>query len=48
MSQREKPRRRLIDRWWVQLLIALWILMIVTVYFRLRMGELLQLAGVGR
>ncbi len=47
MNQREKRGRRLIDRWWVQLSIGLWLLAIVTIYFRLRISELLEVAGRG-
>ena len=45
MNQPRQPRRKLIERWWVQLLVALWILAIVTIYFRLRISELLEIAG---
>jgi len=47
MNQPERRRPRLIDRWWIRLFVALWILAIVTVYFRLRISELLQIAGLG-
>lgn len=46
MNQPERPRRKLVERWWVQLLVALWILAIVTIYFRLRISELLEIAGM--
>ncbi|UCC68095.1 MAG: hypothetical protein JSV79_13465 [Armatimonadota bacterium] len=46
MSHIQEPRPTLIDRWWVHLLVALWILAIVTIYFRLRISELLQITGL--
>jgi hypothetical protein len=39
------PRRRLIERWWVQVLVAMWVLAVVTVYFRLQLMRLLEVAG---
>jgi len=38
--------RRLIDHWWVQLLVALWIIAILTNYFRLQFGRVLAMAGL--
>jgi len=35
---------RWIDRWWVQALVAGWILLVVTVYFRLQLMRLLEIA----
>lgn len=46
MNQPQQPRRKLIGRWWVQLLVAFWILAIVTIYFRLRISDLLEIAGM--
>ena len=46
MNRSERPHRRLIGRWWVQLLVALWILAIVTIYVRFRISDLLEIAGV--
>ena len=47
MTQPPKTRPRLIDRLWVQLLVSLWILAIVVIYFRHRISEVMQLAGIG-
>jgi hypothetical protein len=41
----DKPR--LIARWWVQLLVALWILAVVTIYFRLQLLRLIEVATAG-
>ncbi len=46
MNHPQQPRWKLIQCWWVQLLVALWILAIVTIYFRLRISELLEIAGM--
>jgi len=46
MSQTHEPPPRLIERWWVQLLVSLWVLAVVTIYFRLRISELLQITGL--
>ena len=46
MNQPEQPRPKLIERWWVHLLVALWILAIVTIYFRFRISDLLEIAGM--
>jgi len=35
---------RWIDRWWVQALVAGWILLVVTLYFRLQLIRLLEIA----
>jgi hypothetical protein len=35
------------SKWWVQLLIAAWILAVVTVYFRLQFLRLLEIAPPG-
>ncbi len=44
MRRDEKPRPKLIERWWVQALVAAWVLVIVTVYFRLQLMRLLEVA----
>jgi hypothetical protein len=36
--------RDLLSRWWVQLLVAAWILAVVTIYFRLQLLRLLEIA----
>ena len=46
MTQSRKTRSRLIDRLWVQLLVSLWILAIIVIYFRHRISEVMQLAGI--
>jgi len=45
MSKPEKPRQSLIDRWWVRALVAIWILAVVTIYFRLQLQRLLEIAA---
>ena len=35
----------LLSKWWVQLLIAAWILGVVTIYFRLQLLRLIAIAG---
>jgi hypothetical protein len=47
MTQPRKTRPRLIDRLWVQLLLSLWVLAIVVIYFRHRISDVMQLAGIG-
>jgi uncharacterized membrane protein len=47
MTQPRKTRPRLIDRLWVQLLVSLWVLAIIVIYFRHRIFEVMQLAGIG-
>jgi len=37
----------LLSKWWVQLLIAAWILAVVTIYFRLQLLRLLEIAPPG-
>jgi hypothetical protein len=44
-TRRERPK--LIDRWWVRLLVAAWIITIVVVYFRLQILRLIEI-GSGR
>ncbi len=40
----DKPRD-LLSKWWVQLLIAAWILAVVTIYFRLQLLRLIAIGG---
>ena len=43
--------RRLIDRWWVPAsggLAAAWVLVIVTIYFRLQIARMMELMGLAR
>ena len=46
MSQPRDRRPSLIQRWWVQFLVAVWILAIVIIYFRLQILRLLQIGGL--
>ena len=34
-----------LDRWWLRLLVAAWIIAIVTIYFWLQIRRLLEMAG---
>lgn len=45
MSDRDGKPTRLIDRRWVQILAAAWIIGIVVVYFRLQILRLLEVSG---
>lgn len=45
MSDRNGKPTRLIDRWWVQILAAAWIIAIVVVYFRLQILRLFEVSG---
>jgi len=40
-----KAPRRPLDRWWVRALVAAWIIAVVTIYFRLQLLRLLEIAG---
>jgi len=48
MTEREGKGKRLLDRWWVQVLVAVWVLAIITIYFRLQIMRLLEMGGMGR
>jgi len=43
----DKPRD-LLSKWWVQLLVAAWILGVVTIYFRLQLLRLIAIGAGGR
>ncbi len=45
MSDRNGKPTRLIDRWWVQILAAAWIIAIVVVYFRLQILRLFEVSA---
>ena len=45
MSDRDFRPPRLIDRWWVQLLVAGWIVAVLTIYFRLQLARLLEIVA---
>jgi len=47
VTQPRKTRPKLIDRLWVQLLLSLWVLAIIVIYFRHRISDVMQLAGIG-
>jgi hypothetical protein len=47
VSKPRGERPTLLDRWWVRLIVAGWIVTIITVYFWHRLREVLQLAGAG-
>jgi hypothetical protein len=46
VSEPQENRPTLLDRWWVRLLVAAWVLAIVTIYFWRQIGRVLELAGV--
>ena len=48
MREPERKGRRLIDRWWVQVLVAVWVLAIVTIYFRLQLARMMEVMGLAR
>jgi len=43
MSTPQGPPGSWLDRWWVQLLVAAWILAVVTIYFRTQLQRLLEI-----
>jgi hypothetical protein len=43
MSKSKGAGRGWLDRWWVQLLVAAWILAIVTIYFRHQLQRLVEI-----
>jgi len=45
MNESGSGRPRLIDRWWVQLLVAGWIVAVLTIYFRLQLARLLEIVA---
>ena len=45
MSDPDGKPTRLIDRWWVRILAAAWIISIVVVYFRLQILRLFEVSG---
>ena len=45
MNDRGSGRPRLIDRWWVLLLVAGWIVAVLAIYFRLQIARLLEIAA---
>jgi len=45
MNDSGSGRPRLIDRWWVQLLVAGWIVAVLGIYFRLQIARLLEIAA---
>jgi hypothetical protein len=47
MKAPEGNRAKLLDRWWVQLLLAVWVLAIVVIYFRLQVLRLLEIVTSG-
>ena len=47
VSEARGTRPTLLDRWWVRLIVAGWIVAIITVYFWHRLREALELAGAG-
>ncbi len=46
MTDKKHQRPKLIDRWWVRLLVAAWILAVVSVYLRLQLLRLLEITQV--
>jgi hypothetical protein len=48
MNEREGKRGPLIGRWWVQVLVVVWVLAVIVMYFQLQIGRVLEVAGVGR
>jgi len=44
MKKREDETPSLVDRWWVQALVAAWVLGVVITYFRLQLLRLLEIA----
>jgi len=45
MNHRDSRPPRPIDRWWVQLLVAGWIVTVLTIYFRLQLARLLEIVA---
>ncbi len=46
MNEPNRDRPRPIDRWWVQLLVSLWIIAIIVIYFRLQVLRVFELTGI--
>jgi hypothetical protein len=48
MSEPGRQTRSLLDRWWVRLLVAAWIIAVIVVYFQRQVQRILELAGALR
>jgi len=44
MKKKEDEAPSLVGRWWVQALVAAWVLGVVVIYFRLQLLRLLEIA----
>jgi hypothetical protein len=44
MKKKEDETPSLVDRWWVQAVVAAWVLGIIITYFRLQLLRLLEIA----
>ena len=44
MKKKEDETPSLVDRWWVQAVVAAWVLGVVIIYFRLQLLRLLEIA----
>jgi hypothetical protein len=45
MSEKERGCQGALDRWWVRLLVAGWVVAIITVYFWRQIQRVLEIAG---
>ncbi len=46
MSEPEKEQAGLLDRWWVRLLVAAWLVAVVAIYFRFQIMGVLEMIGL--